>query len=105
MRLILIAGLCLAAAACSRSSEDRVRQDARDAGHDVDNAAHSVATDPTVRRAGDDLKQAGHDTAVAVRHGAAEAEVKTGQAMIDAGEKAKRDAEQARTDNRDQSRN
>jgi len=105
MRLILIAGLCLAGAACSPSDEDRARQDARDAGHNVDAAAHSVATDPAIQRAGDDLKQAGHDTAVAVRHGAADAEVKTGQAMIDAGEKAKHAASDTRNDNGNQSQN
>jgi len=105
MRLILIAGFCLAAAACSPSDQSRAREDVRSAGHDVADAASNVKNDPTIRRAGDDLKQAGHDTAVAVRKGAAEAEINTGQAMIDNGDKAKRAAEQARADSGDQSRN
>ena len=69
MRLILIAAFCLAAAACSRGDDDRLKADAN-------------AT--------------GHDAVVSVRKGAAEAEAKTGQALIDAGAETKRAAEQAR---------
>ena len=98
MRLILIAGLCLAAAACSRSDEAKVQEDTRAAGHDLADAARKVKDDPTVRQTGEDAKQAAHDAAVALRKGAAEAEVKTGQAMIDTGDKAKRAADQARND-------
>ena len=105
MRLILIAGLCLAAAACSRSDEAKVQQDTRAAGHDLSDAAQKVKDDPTVRHVGDDAKQATHDAAVALRKGAAEAEVKTGQAMIDAGDKTKRAADQARADSSDRSPN
>jgi hypothetical protein len=105
MRLVLIAGLCLAAAACSRADENKVQQDTRAAGHDLADAARSVKDDPTVRQAGVDAKQAAHDAAVAMRKGAAEAEVKTGQAMIDAGDKTKRAAADARADSDDHSRN
>lgn len=105
MRIILIAGLCLAAGACSRSDQSRAQEDVRSAGHDVAQAAANVKNDPVLHQAGDDLKQAGHDTAVAVRKGAADVEINTGQAIIDHGDRAKRDAAQARADNGDQSRN
>jgi hypothetical protein len=102
MRLILIAALGLAATACSRSDEDRVRADTNAAGRDITNAAQNVKNDPAVRDAGDAARRAGHEAAVSVRKSAAEAEVKTGQAMIDAGDKAKRAAEQARADSSNQ---
>jgi hypothetical protein len=105
MRLILVATLCLAAAACSRGDENRTRADVRDAGHDVANAARDVKNDPTVKQVGADARAATHDAAVAVRKGAAEAEVKTGQALVDAGDKAKRAAAQARADSDGPSRN
>ena len=105
MRLILIAGLCLAAAACSRSDEAKVQEDTRAAGHDLADAAQKVKNDPTVRQTGEDAKHVAHDAAVALRKGAAEAEVKTGQAMIDTGDKAKRAADQAAADSSDHSRN
>jgi hypothetical protein len=105
MRLILIAGLCVAAAACSRADQAKVQQDTRAAGHDLADAAQNVKDDPTVRQAGAETKQAAHDAAVAVRKGAAEAEVKTGQALIDAGDKAKRAAAEARADSGDTSHN
>ena len=95
MRLMLIAGLCLAAAACSRSDENQVRQDTRSAGRDLADAAHQVQTDPSVRRAGADARQAAHDAATALRKSAADAEVKGGQALIDAGVKTKRAAANA----------
>lgn len=98
MRLILIAGLCLAAAACTRSDENKVRADTDTAGHQVAEAARGVRDDPTVKQVGADVRQAGHDTAVAVRRGAADAEVNTGQAMINEGERAKRAAAQAQAD-------
>jgi hypothetical protein len=106
MRLILIASFCLAAAACSRGDENRLREDARSAGHDVSQAAQNLQNDPTVRHAGAEARQAGHDAAVSLRKGAAEAEYKTGQAMVDAGNQAKRNAhEQARADSSGQSQN
>jgi hypothetical protein len=77
MRLILVAGFCLSAAACSPNDQDRLNADAR---------------------------AAGHDAAVTVRHGAAEAEVKTGEAMMNAGADAKRAGEQARADSSGQTR-
>jgi hypothetical protein len=96
MRLILVASLCLAAAACSPSDQQRVSADTRAAGHDVADAtrdaAHNIQNDPTVRQAGADARQAAHDTAVAVRKGAADAEIKSGQALTDAGAKAKAQA-------------
>jgi hypothetical protein len=105
MRLILIASLCLAAAACSRGDENKVREDANATGHDLADAARNVKNDPTVQQAGAEARAAAHDAAVSVRKGAAEAEVKTGQAMIDAGDKAKRAADQARADSSGQSQN
>ena len=105
MRLILIAGLCLAAAACSRADDAKVQQDTRAAGHDLADAARSVKDDPTVKQAGVDAKQAAHDAAVAVRKGAADVEVKGGQALIDAGDKTKRAAAQARQDSDNHSQN
>jgi len=105
MRLILIAGLCLAVSACSPSDQSRAREDVRSAGHDVAEAASNIKNDPTVHQAGDDLKQAGHDAAFAVRKGAADAEVNTGQAMVDNGDRARRAAAQAHADSGDQSGN
>ena len=104
MRLILVATLCIAAAACSRGDENRTREDVRSAGHDLANAAQNVKNDPTVKQAGADARAAAHDAAVAVRKGAAEAEVQTGKALVDAGDKAKRAAAQARADSDGQSR-
>jgi len=105
MRLILIAGLCLAAAACSRSDQAKVQEDTRSAGHDLANAAQDVKNDPTIKQAGVEAKEAAHDTAAALRKGAAEAEVKTGQAMIDAGDKTKRAAANAQNGGADHSQN
>jgi hypothetical protein len=106
MRLILVASFCLTAAACSPSDQQRVSADARNAGHDVADAtrdaAHDIQNDPTVRQAGADARQAAHDTAVAVRKGAADAEIKSGEALIHQGDKAKA---QAQTDSGGQSQN
>jgi hypothetical protein len=93
MRLILVASLCLAAAACSRGDENRVRDDAHAAGQDVADAAQSVKNDPAVQQAGADARQAAHDTAVSVKKGAADAEIKSGEALIHAGDKAKSQAQ------------
>jgi hypothetical protein len=93
MRLTLIVGLCLVAAACSRADQTKVGGDARAAGHDLANAAREVPNDPNLRRAGADAKQTAQDTAAALRKTAAEAERKSGQALIDTGEKAKHAAD------------
>ena len=92
MRAILIASLCLAAAACSRGDENRVRADTHAAGQDLADAAQSVKNDPAVQQAGADARQAAHDAAVSVRKGAADAEIKSGEALIQSGDKAKNQA-------------
>jgi len=92
MRLILVASLCLAAAACSRGDETRVREDAHAAGQDLASAAQNVKNDPTVQRAGADARDAAHDAANSVKKGAADAEIKSGEALIEAGDKAKAQA-------------
>jgi hypothetical protein len=102
MRLMLAACLCITAAACSPSDQSRARQDANAAGHDLANAAREVKNDPSVKQAGADAKHAANDAATAVRKGAAQAEIKTGEALIDAGDKAKT---QARADRSGQSQN
>lgn len=74
--LILVAGLCLAAAACSKSDADRIGRDTKAAGQDIGAEARKVGQDPAIRDAGANLKDAGHDAAVALRHDAAVADVK-----------------------------
>ena len=90
--LILIAGVCLAAAACSKSDADRIGQDTKAVGHDVAAEARKVGQDPATKAAATDIKDAGRATADALRHSAAVADVKVKQAA------ANTDAELRKTD-------
>jgi hypothetical protein len=98
MRIVMIAALCLAAAACSRSDNAQLQHDTKAADHDLNAAASDVKNNPDVKQAAADAKDAGHDAAVALRAGAADVARKSGQALVEVGAKTKEAAADARRD-------
>ena len=70
MHTMLIAGLALAGASCSKGSADRDTQDVHALGGDVSNATHATVSNPAWGRAKDDLARLGHDVGQDLRAGA-----------------------------------
>ena len=81
---ITLAGLCLAAAACSKPTQEKTAQDLKAVGSDTADAAKTVANAPAAKSLGSDLEQ-----------GAEEAAEKTREAAGKAGEKLKAGAKAA----------
>jgi hypothetical protein len=86
MRPLLIAALCLAAAACTRDDTSRLSHDVKAVGQDVAVATKHATEDPAVRHAGDELKSAGEHA---------------DKALESAAEKAKSSVHEATADNHD----
>jgi hypothetical protein len=80
IRSTLAAGLCLAAAACSKSDASKLRHDVTAVGHDVAVDVRKAPDTPQAKQAGAEVKDAAHKADVAV---------------TEAGEKAKQQFEGA----------
>ena len=70
MRGMLLIGLCLALAGCSKPEAHKLGHDVRTVGADISADIHGAARNPDLKAAGQDLKDAGHDTAQAARQAA-----------------------------------
>ena len=82
--IVTLVGLGLAAAGCSKPTQDKTAQDLKAVGSDVGTAAKEVANAPAAKALGSDLKQ-----------GTEEAAAKTKEAAGQAGEKLKEGAKTA----------
>ena len=80
MRFILIAALCLAAAACSKSDSSKLSHDVEVVGHDIAADTKKAADDPAIKQAGAELKGAGEKADAAVESAAEKAKVETAKA-------------------------
>lgn len=70
MRKLLLIGLCLALAACSKPEAHKLSHDVRTVGADISADISGAEQNPDLKAAGQDLKAAGHDTAQAARQAA-----------------------------------
>lgn len=101
--VVTLVGIGLAAAGCSKPTQEHTAQDLKAVGSDVGSAAKKVAEAPAVKALGTDIKQganelaegakeATHKAGTKVEAGAKDAADKTGQALNTAGDKVKDEA-------------
>jgi hypothetical protein len=98
MRILILAGLVglsLAAAGCSKSTQEKAGQDLKAVGTDVGAAAKDVANAPAAKALGSDIKQGTQEAAEKTKEAASEAGDKLKAGASDAGDKLKAGAKDA----------
>jgi hypothetical protein len=95
LTLAAVAILSLAAAACSKPTQDKTGQDLKAVGSDAAAAAKDVANAPAAKSLGDDLKQGTQEAAEKTKEAASEASDKLKASASQAGDKLKEGAQKA----------
>jgi hypothetical protein len=101
--VVALAGIGLAAAGCSKPTEEKTSQDLKAVGSEVGSAAKQVANAPAAKALGADFKQGANELAAGAKEatqkagskveaGAKDAAAKTGDALNTAGDKVKDEA-------------
>lgn len=98
MRAAALICLCLALAACSKSTTTNIQYDIHNAGDELRAGVQHIKNDPAWRRAGDAFKQAGHEAGSGLQRGAGQVGAETRHAGQDIHDDAHRTTDDVRRD-------
>ncbi|MBV9511935.1 MAG: hypothetical protein JO303_16805 [Caulobacteraceae bacterium] len=98
MRAAVLTGLCLALAACSKSTTTNIQNDIHNAGQYLKAGVQDIKDDPAWKHAGEDFKEAGHEAGSGLQHGADQAGDDARRAGQDIRDHAHRTAEAVKHD-------